>query len=78
MDAKLKLYELVGDSATGRNKAKVRATSAAQAMGIMDAKLSDQRSAPVRDWTATEIKTACFTHEGCDGLPATCATIDEL
>jgi hypothetical protein len=66
-----KIYELTATTASGTEKFKIRATSNAQAQGIADAAVSDAGRAPVRTWTVNEVRTACFSHEGCDGADDT-------
>lgn len=66
-----KIFELTATTAMGTEKFKIRATSSAQAQGIADAAVSDAGRAPVRTWTVNEVRTACFTHEGCDGADDT-------
>lgn len=72
-----KIFELTGQSALGTHKYKVRATSPAQAMGMCDAALSDSRPGLyVRNWDVAEVRTQCFTHEGCDGADDTHGAVE--
>lgn len=73
-----KIYELTGRSAMGTETFKVRASSPAQAMGMCDASVSDARRAPVADWDVNEVRTACFTHKGCDGADDTHEALKNL
>lgn len=66
-----KIYELTATTASGTEKFKVRAPGEAVAMGMCDAKVSDAGRAPVKTWTISESRVACFTHKGCDGAEDT-------
>jgi hypothetical protein len=74
-----KIFELTGQSALGTHSFKIRATSSAQAQGIADAAISDRNPGLyVRTWTVNEVRTACFTHEGCDGADNTHEALKDL
>jgi len=66
-----KIFELTATTPSGTERFKIRATSSAQAQGIADAQIADAGRAPVRTWTVNEVRTACFSHEGCDGADDT-------
>lgn len=66
-----KIFELEGTSARGTHKLKIRALSEAQAQGIADATVASEHSTYVKTWTVRELRTACFSHEGCDGADDT-------
>jgi hypothetical protein len=73
-----KIFELTGQSPLGTHKYNIRALSAAQAMGIADASLASERSVWVKEWDVAEIRTACFTHPGCDGADDTHEALKNL
>lgn len=71
MDSNYKIYTLTGTSARGSHKLKIRALSEAQAQGIADATVASEHGVYVKTWTVEEHRTACFSHEGCDGAEDT-------
>jgi hypothetical protein len=47
-------------------------------MGIADATVASDHSTWVKEWTVEEHRTACFTHEGCDGADDTHEALKNL
>jgi hypothetical protein len=73
-----KIFQLTGTSPRGEHKLKIRALSEAQAMGIADATVASDHSTWVKEWTVEEHRTACFSHEGCDGADDTHEALKNL
>lgn len=73
-----KIFQLEGTSPLGTHKLKIRALNAAQAQGMADAEVASKHSTYVKTWTVEEHRTACFSHEGCDGADDTHEALRKL
>jgi hypothetical protein len=76
--AEYRIFQLTGTSPRGTHSLKIRALNAAQAQGIADATVASDHGTYVQTWTVEEHRTACFSHEGCDGADDTHEALKNL